>query len=316
MQFFDAAEVERHLDFKTLVPALLQAHKRAMPSASHLVEDEPDGGENKFIALVAWARRELIVTKLVGVFPGNMSLVPPQPSVQGLVAAFDAISGAARFVADGAAMTYRKTAADSALGASLLAREDARVLLIVGAGGLAQHMMEAHCSVRPGIDTVLVWNRTIERAEALAARIDLPGIGVSAVSALDEAVAMADIISCVTMSDTPLVKGQLLRPGTHLDLVGAFRSDMREADDQAMTAGTIFVDTRNGMEGAGDLAQPVLAGLLNWADIKADLFDLCRDGKLGRSRRDEITIFQNVGGAHLDLFAAAHLDARLNSLAP
>ena len=314
MYFFDAAEIETRLDFQTLVPALFEAHKGTMPSASHLVEDEPGGnGENKFIALLAWAARELIVTKLVGVFPGNTKLVPAQPSIQGLVAAFDATTGAARFVADGAALTYRKTAADSGLGASLLARPDAEILLVVGAGGLAPHMIEAHCSVRPSIRKVLVWNRTIARAVSLVARLEMPNVEVVAVSDLDQAVGVADIISCVTMSDRPLIKGELLRPGSHIDLVGAYRPDMREADDTTMTRGTIFVDTRSGMTGAGDLVQPIHLKLLSWADVKADLFELCGDRTLGRQDAEEITIFKNVGGAHLDLFTAVQLNRLISA---
>lgn len=208
-------------------------------------------------------------------------------------------------------MTFRKTAADSALGASYLARDNADTLLVVGAGGLAPHMIEAHCTVRPSLRRVLVWNRTAERASALARDFRSKGLAVEAVEDLDRAVPQADIISCVTMSTAPLVRGALLKEGAHLDLVGAYREDMREADDEAIVRGVLFVDTRNGMEGAGDLRQPVDHGLRSWNDIRADLYDLATGRAPGRTDNGQITVFKNVGGGHLDLFTAAHLVTRL-----
>ena len=122
----------------------------------------------------------------------------------------------------------------------------------------------------------------------------------------------ADIISCVTMSRAPLVKGALLKPGAHLDLVGAYLPDMRETDDDAIRRGTVFVDTRVGMETAGDLAQPVAAAAIGWDAVQADYYDLVQGSHPGRRDPDEITVCKNVGGAHLDLFAAEALTARLD----
>lgn len=312
MRLLDADTVHRLLAYPALIAALRQAHLGPMPDAAHLLRDDPGGGGNQFVALVGWQAGEVIAVKLVGVFPSNLSKDPPQPSVQGLVAVFDARTGAPRLVADGAAMTFRKTAADSALGASMLARRDARVLLVVGAGGLAPHVVKAHCAVRPSISEVLVWNRTPARAAALADCLKAEGLPIEAVHDLDAAVMRADILSCVTMSDRPLVRGALLRPGAHLDLIGAYRTDMREADDDAMARASIFVDTRNGMEGAGDLAQPVAAGRIGWDAVRADLFDLCSARHPGRKTADEVTCFKNVGGGHLDLFTAAHLERVLS----
>jgi len=307
MRLFDADAVHALLDYPGLIEALRRAHRGEGPDTAHMVRDDPAGGENKFVALVAWQNKSVITVKLVGVFPANLALAPPQPSVQGLVAVFDGATGAPVLAADGAAMTFRKTAADSALGATFLARPDAQVLLIVGAGGLAPHMLAAHRAARPSIDRVLIWNRTHDRAEALTRKHAGQGFAVEAVRDLDQAVAQADVISCVTMSDRPLVKGALLKPGAHLDLVGAYLPTMREADDQAMTRGALFVDTRNGMEGAGDLRQPVDRGLIGWKDVNADLYDLCSGRHPGRRRADEITVYKNVGGGHLDLFTAQQL---------
>ena len=212
------------------VEALRRAHLGPMPEAAHMVREEPGSGENRFVALVGWQRGAVIAVKLVGVFPANLAADPPAPSVQGLVALFDARSGAPLMVADGAAMTFRKTAADSGLGARLLARADARCLLVVGAGGLAPHMIAAHRAARPGIDRVLIWNRTHARALALAAAQRAAGVMAEAVDDLDAALPRADIVSCVTMSQAPLVRGGRLPPARgHGDRVppraGAERAD-------------------------------------------------------------------------------------------
>ena len=301
--FADADTVHTHLPYPELVEALRRAHRGAAPEFAAVVTGDPAGGPNSFLALTAWQPNDMIAAKLVSVFPGNRS----QPSVQGVVVLFDGGDGSVRLVADGAAMTFRKTAADSALGAALLSREDAAVLLVVGAGGLAAHVIMAHTSVRPSLRSVLVWNRTPARAAALAARTAVPGIRVEAVSDLDEALARADIVSCVTMSTEPLVRGELLRPGTHLDLVGSFTPAMREADDEALRRAAVFVDTRNGLERSGEIQHAFATGALSPADIRGDLFELCTGQVPGRTGAGEITVYKNLGGAHLDLYTARHL---------
>lgn len=310
MQMFDADRIHEVLDYTYLIEALRQAHEGPMPVSDHILMPEPGGGANQFVTLLGWKRNDAIAVKMVGVFPGNLALVPPQASVQGLVALFDAETGSPRLVADGAAMTFRKTAADSGLGAMLLAKAKPTTLLVVGAGGLAPHVIAAHRAARPSIARVLIWNRTISRAEALAERTVSDGIAATAVPDLDAAVAEADVISCVTMATAPLIKGRLLKPGTHLDLVGAYRPDMREADDDAIRSGTVFVDTRTNMEGSGELAQPVRDGVIDWQDVVADYADLVSGRHPGRQTEEAITICKNVGGAHLDLFAVEALNKR------
>ncbi len=284
MLVFDADAVHATLAWPLLIEALRIAHLGEMPASDVVLQSDPRGSGNQFVTLPGWIPGGLIGVKMVGVFPGNAELQPPQPSVQGLVAAFDGATGAPRMVADGAAMTARKTAGDSALGSSLLARHDARTLLVVGAGALAPHVAHAHSAARPSVDRILVWNRTPARAEAVVAGLKADGLNAAVATDLDQAVSEADIISCVTMSDAPLVKGALLRPGAHLDLIGAYMTTLREADDEAMQRGTIFVDTRRGMEGAGDLAQPVASGILGWDAVTADMFDLAQARHPGRRR--------------------------------
>lgn len=309
MKHFSADEVHSHLPYPALIAALRDAHTGAtMPQARVQVLSDSANADNQFVTLVAWASGDVIAVKLVGVFPGNTALTPPEPSVQGLVTLISGKTGAPLMTCDGAALTFRKTAADSALGVNLLARKDAEVLLVLGAGGLAPHVIEAHTSVRPSIERVLIWNRNPEKATALASSLPPSSYSVAAVGDLDAALAKADIVSCVTMATSPLVKGALLKSGTHVDLIGAYMPTMREADDDVIArAGHIFVDTRNGCEGSGDIADPLASGLITRDDIIADLFDLCDGKHPGRTDESQITVFKNVGGGHLDLFAARFL---------
>lgn len=311
MHVFDAAAVHAALPWPFLIEALRKAHLGEMPTSEVVVQPDPAGGEGQFVTLPGWAPGGPIVVKMVGVFPLNAALQPPQPAVQGLVTLFDGKTGGPLLIADGAAMTARKTAADSALGAAILARENVEDLLIVGAGALAPHFAEAHLAARPSLRRVTIWNRTSARAEAVAAGLRETGINAAVTDDLDGAVARADIVSCVTMSDTALVKGALLRPGAHLDLVGAYLPTLREADDAALARGTIFVDSRNNMKGGGDLSQAVASGAITWDAVKADLFELAQGKREGRTGAGQITVFKNNGGAHLDLFTASALSQTL-----
>ncbi len=313
MRHLDAGEVHRHLAYPGLVEALRAAHRDGgMPQTDVKVLSDGANEGNKFVSLISWASGDAIAVKMVGVFPGNAALEPPVPSVQGLVVLFDGKTGAPVASCDGAALTFRKTAADSALGADILARADAEVLLVAGAGGLAPHVIDAHTSVRPGIRKVFIWNRNPEKAQALAARYAGSGREVAAVAALEDALPQADIVSCVTMATEPLVRGALLKPGAHVDLIGAYMPEMREADDDtARRAGRIFVDTRSNSENSGDIAGPLAAGIIERKDIVADLFDLCSGRHPGRESADQITLYKNVGGGHLDMFTMQYLASRL-----
>lgn len=307
MLVFDADAVHAALPWADLIKALREAHRGPIPVSDVVLQSDPAGGPGLFVTLPGWALGGPVVVKMVGVFAQNATLQPPQPAVQGLVALFDGATGAPRLVADGAAMTARKTAGDSALGATLLARDDAEDLLIVGAGALAPHFAAAHLAARPSLRRVTIWNRTASRARLVADALSTQGIAATVTEDLDQAVARADLISCVTMSDRALIKGALLQPGAHLDLVGAYLPTLREADDAALARGTIFVDSRANMTGGGDLSQAVASGAITWDAVRADLFDLIRDAAPGRTSREQITVFKNNGGAHLDLFTAAAL---------
>jgi ornithine cyclodeaminase len=219
--------------------------------------------------------------------------------VHGAMLLFEDTTGRVEAVIDSALVTKWKTAGDSILGARLLARPDSRRLLIVGAGAVAASLVEAYSAAFPGIGVTL-WNRTREKAEALAAAL-APRYAVAVATDLPEAVAATDIVATATMSSEPVLKGAWLRPGQHLDLIGAFRADMREADDEALRRAALFVDSRKTtIHHIGELMIPLAAGVIAESDIRGDLHDLVA-GRAGRSSPDQITLFKNGGGAHLDL---------------
>jgi ornithine cyclodeaminase len=207
-------------------------------------------------------------------------------------------------VIDGVSLTLRRTACASALAASYLARKDARHLLMIGAGSLAPHLIRAHASVRH-YTRIEIWNRNRAGAEALADRLGDLKASVAVVDDLEAAQRVADTISCATLSREPLVRGGWLRPGTHVDLVGGFTPQMREADDATLSRGAVWVDTREGaLKEAGDLVVPLKHGLLKPEDVRGDLFELCRNDVFARSGDAEITVFKSVGTALEDLAAA------------
>lgn len=299
LPLLDGPEVARLLPYGELIDALESGHRQP-PAIARRTVFGPPGSDQSFLVLPAWQPGVAVGVKLVTVVPANRDA--GRPTVQALYVLFDGVTGTPVALLDGTELTYRKTAADSALGARFLAREDVTTLLMVGAGGLAPHLVAAHRTVRPSIERVLVWNRTRERAAAL---VTVVGAVAEVVDDLDAAVAMADVISTATMTKEPLVRGALVRPGTHLDLVGAFRPDHREVDDDAVTRAELYVDDRLAtLTEDGDLVIPLEAGLISADDIRADLYELCRGDVAGRTDDDTITLFENGGGGHLDLMVA------------
>ncbi len=257
----------------------------------------------------AWRVGRRIGVKLVTVFPGNAAR--NERAVGAVYALFDARNGTPLALFDGEEITARRTAGASAYAARCLARVDARHLALVGSGRLARGLVEAHMHVRP-IERVSLWSRTAEHAAAAAAAMAGDGLPVTAARDLEQAVRDADIVSCATLSTEPLVRGAWLRPGVHLDLVGAFNARMRETDDAAIArADLIVVDSRPGaLAEGGDIVCAVASGAIDASAIAADLADLARGAHPGRTRDDEITVFKSVGFALEDLAAAeAVLDA-------
>ncbi|WP_299194263.1 ornithine cyclodeaminase [uncultured Litoreibacter sp.] len=226
------------------------------------------------------------------------------PSVQGGMIVFDEQTGTPTALIDSALITDIKTAADSALGARYLARPDAKHMVVLGAGSVAGNVIAAYRQMFPKLERFTLWNRTDAKAKALAATLQNTGLPVFATSDISEAVGQADIVTCATMSTDPVLKGKWLRPGTHVDLIGAFRADMREADDDVLTSGQIYVDSRDTtLAHIGELKIPLSRGVISEADILGDLYQLKARGSADR-HPDTITVFKNGGGAHLDLMIA------------
>lgn len=310
MEWIDAGRIDRLLDFPALVAALQEAHKLAPAVMDDLLlGPAEDTASRRFLLRVAWESPMGIGAKLVTVFPDNA----PRglPSVQGVYVLFDAENGRPRACLDGTALTYWKTAADSALGSKFLARPDAKVLLMVGAGAMAPHLVQAHCDLCPSLAEVRVWNRSLPRAVRLADALVRLGKPARVAPDLETAVREADIVCCATMATAPLIRGEWLRPGTHVDLVGAYTPGMREADDEAVRRAKIFVDSRQtAVQPIGELAVPLARGVICEGDILADHFELCRGVHPGRQSPQEITLFKNGGGGHLDLMTACFVLAR------
>jgi len=309
MRIFDVEATRKLLDYPRLIEGLRQAHAQGtMVQTQCTVISDEQQEENKFFTQFAWSHHDVIAIKLSSIFPANVALSPPQPSIQGIVVLFEAKTGKAIAACDGAELTFRKTAADSALAADFLSLPQARILLLVGAGGLAPHVITAMRHVRPSLDKVLIWNRHLAKAQALAETLTTPHCPVLAISQLDQAVTQADIISCITMASEPLLRGALLKEGAHVDLIGAYQPHMREADDEVTRrAGHIFVDTYANCESSGDVAEPLARGILTREKIVADLFALCKGHHPGRDNDQQITVYKNVGGGHLDMFTIKHL---------
>jgi ornithine cyclodeaminase len=304
------AELEAALDDRGLVECLREAFRQGAESPlrqHHAVG--PPGTDATLLLMPAWQPGRALGVKVVTVFPGNAAR--GLPAVQGAYLLLDAETGRPRALLDGAALTRRRTAAASALAASYLARADSSTLVMAGTGSLAPHLVRAHAAVRP-LREVRVWGRSAEKAAALAARLDRPGLRVTAAHDLEAAVRGADVVSCATLSAEPLVRGAWLRPGTHVDLVGGFTPAMREADDEAVRRSRVFVDTPAALVEAGDVVQPIAHGLLRKEDV-ADLFDLVRGRRPGRQAEGEVTLFKSVGTALEDLAAARLAFERLSS---
>jgi len=319
MRIIGADEVDAALDFPDLVENLRAAFRAGavQPVRHHHTVERPDGAATTLLLMPAWtdfiaagtSDGGFMGVKVVTVSPDNNAI--GKPAVMGVYLLLDGRTGEPLALIDGQRLTQWRTAAASALAASYLARDDAAKLLVVGAGALAPFLAKAHASIRP-IREVRIWNRTPANAEEVAERLRRDDLDVAVADDLEEALGWADIVSCATISTEPLVRGAALRPGTHVDLVGGFTPSMREADDESIARARVFVDTRAGAtKEAGDIVQPLASGVLTASDVIADLHELARGEKLGRTASDEITLFKSVGAALEDLAAGIAVYRRL-----
>ncbi|MDR7029974.1 ornithine cyclodeaminase family protein [Rhizobium rosettiformans] len=303
MLILDQNQTRQALPWDALIAALAAMFKTGcvMPVRHHHSVAVPGEADATLLLMPAWQPGEYVGVKLVSVFPDNH--LRSLPAIHGSYLLSSGRTGELLAVIDGGELTARRTAAASALAASHLAREDASSLLVVGTGRLSVNLVEAHSRVRP-ITEVVIWGRDRAKAEQAVSEARALGYAANVAEDLEAAARQADIISCATLSRAPLIRGAWLKPGSHLDLIGAFNKDMRESDDEAVRRARLFVDTRAGaFAEAGDLLQPMAAGVINADHVVAELSELV-GGTEGRRSAEDITLFKSVGAALEDLAGA------------
>ncbi|MGH1437659.1 MAG: ornithine cyclodeaminase family protein [Lewinella sp.] len=299
--FLSAEDLEAIHSYPALITVLRNAFtnkKVAVPLRSH----HHYGEGNTLLMMPSWQDGLDMGVKLVTVTPKNR--LKKQPSIQGLMIYLDIITGLPLAIMDAATLTKKRTAAASALASSYLSQESSSSLLQIGTGALAPELIRAHCSVRP-IREVYIWGRDPRKADELAGSMIINNVQINSVENLDEIAPYCDIISCATMAQEPILKRHHLRAGHHLDLVGSYKPDMREVDDEVIKESSVFVDTLDGAtQESGDLLQPLKRGVIDLQDIKGELWELCTGQIQGRRSGAEITLFKSVGYALEDLVAA------------
>ncbi|MDQ6530237.1 ornithine cyclodeaminase family protein [Flavobacterium sp. LHD-85] len=307
--------IEEKCNFKELIEKLRTGFSTSaikVPMRHH--HDYPNPKENKdstLLLMPAFQAGKDLGVKIVTVSPNNGKY--DLPSIQGTYIYLDGHKGNIKAILDAKSLTGKRTAATSALASSYLSRKEASSMLMIGTGALAINLIQAHASVRP-IKEVYVWGRTIEKAQLVCDAFKNSSLICKPVSTIEEVISQVDIISAATLSPVPLVFGKWLKAGQHLDLVGAYKKDMREADDEAVLKSSLFLDTyQGGLKESGDILIPLTNGIITKETIKADLFELCSNVKLGRTSETEITYFKSVGHALEDLVAAGYFYEKYNS---
>jgi len=304
MRVLDAKAVAAALPYAELISVLDEAFAAnvEVPPRSHFDIPAADGTAATLLLMPAWKSGGDMGVKIATVFPGNAA--HGLPAVSASYFLMNGETGTPVAVLDGTELTLRRTAAASALASRYLSREDARCLLMVGTGKLAPHLVAAHACARP-LQRVIVWGRRREAADMLAEALRgvLPDVSVA--GDLEAVTAEADIISCATLSEAPLIHGDWLNAGQHLDLVGGFKPGMRETDSAAVVRAAVYVDTRAGaFAEAGEIVQAIADGSIRPEDIRGELRDLALGRAGGRETPEQITLFKSVGTALEDLAAA------------
>jgi len=308
LRFFSAEEIHAALDWRSLVESLREAFREGASAPVRHAHVVNEAERARLLLMPAWREGRELGVKLVTVFPEN----PRRglATVSGLYVLMDGATGHPLAILDADALTLRRTGAASALASTYLSRRDARTLLVVGTGRLAPWMAAAHCAVRE-FERVLVWGRSPERARLLAERLKGEGLPAQGAYQLADAVPQADVVTCATTAREPVLLGRWIRPGTHVDLVGAYAADMRESDDALVARAEIFVDTFAGaLKEAGDLVQPMARGVIGRGALRAELADLAAGRHPGRTASEQVTLFKSVGAALEDLCAAQRVVQR------
>lgn len=305
MRVLTNTQTAAQLPFNLLIPALEGFFKEGCEVPlrhNHAICGNTSSEDGILLLMPAWQPGKRLGVKTVSIFPNNHT--HGLPGLHSVFILYDATTGVPLAILDGDVITSRRTAAASALAAKWLSRPQASTLLVVGAGRVGSLLPEAYRNVRP-IERVLVWDRLAESANTMAANLLQQGIDAEAVEDLKGAAQTADIITCATLSTAPLIQGQWLKPGAHLDLIGGFTPAMRESDDECLRKGTVFIDTTEALLKAGDILSPIASGAFSEKRVAATLEQLCRAEHPGRTSADEVTVFKAVGTALEDLAAAS-----------
>lgn len=303
-----ACFIEKNTRFSSLIPVLRAAfmdQDTVVPMRHHHDFPNPEVMEDSTLLLMpAWKPGKQAGVKIATVSPQNGQF--KLPAIQGTYIYLDALTGSILGILEAKSLTVKRTAAASALASQYLSRANSSSLLMIGTGALAPNLILAHASVRP-IKTVYVWGRDEAKAMRICEKLKNTSLRIQPIKNIEDKISEVDIISSATLSKTPLVLGKYLKPGQHVDLVGAYKVDMREADDETINKAEVYVDTyQGGLKESGDIVIPLNSGVLNAADIKADLFELASQKKHGRKNDAEITMFKSVGHALEDLAAATY----------
>ncbi|RRW40636.1 ornithine cyclodeaminase [Pseudomonas luteola] len=307
MQFLSAQHIDAVLDWDGVLRALNTAHLGPRPEGNSFFLGNADYGMLSRGVILPGSGAGL---KIASIYPANSCANPPRPVEDAAFVVIDEETKSISAILEGPAITRWKTAADSALAATKLSREDSKVLLVLGAGPVARALVDAYLHIRPSIQEVLLWNRTASKLTTTCAALQAQGVNASVVNNLNFAIAKADIITSATSSNTPLIGSEFVRSGTHVDLVGGYRLDMQEAESTLLARVRIFVDDRSTSATSGDIQIPLREGLINENRIEGDLYDLCQNNYLSRKEAD-ITVYKNSGGAHLDLVVSQYVIKKL-----
>ena len=304
MKVYDRENVASSLQYGILIEALRKAFSSKITAperAQHTIKNK-NGSDATLLLMPAWKIGEHIGIKIVSVFPENTT--NNMNAVHANYFLVNANDGKPVAVMDGTELTLRRTACASALAADYLVNKNVDTLLMIGTGNLAPHMIKAHCVVR-NYSRILIWGRNEEKAERLALSLNIKDKEILAKNDIKEALNVADVISCATLTQKPLIMGDWIKPGQHLDLVGAFTPDMAEADSKAIAKSKVVVDTYDGaLSESGELINALKEGRIKKEHILSDLRELVLEEKNIRKDSNDITLFKSVGTALEDLAAA------------
>ena len=315
MLMLDADKILNSLSFASMVDELAEMHREPIGLVDEMLMESKDDAGNlgHFFIRTGWQPEKAVGAKVITVFPRN-NQTREWPSIQAVYVLFEGKHGTPIACLDGTALTYVKTATDSALGSQLLSRDDIEQMMMIGAGKMALHLISAHCQIRPSLRRVRIWNRTADKAESLCAELaaQFPDISFDRVEEIETGVREADLVCSAIGVTDPIIHGEWLKPGSHVDLIGAYTPTMREADDATLQRGRLFVDARETtINHIGELMIPLASGVIQESDVLASLSELCQQQHPGRESSDEITLFKNGGGGHLDLMCARILYDRI-----